>query len=250
MIRNVIFFSSSGMVLFSKQFISAVSQPRMTGSLLAALLEFSTMNVGMPVSYIELATVCVTIVMNEGKTIICALFHDVDDGAEFGRVIASQLLLRFTEFFPREMLTSVSINAANFYSFNSRISQAIRSCIRPILSKLERVKGVKLAALVTSDQQTHSCQPLDRLAIVANLQFLLNSATDVLSVKKDLPLTLVIEGPRTRVLIARLRHATLLTVAKKSLSASKCKAGVQRAWLMLNKVFSLLESIHELNYLR
>ena len=54
MLRNVLIFSSSGLILFSKEFVDSVSQPRLIGSLITALIEFSTTVTGMPVSYIEL----------------------------------------------------------------------------------------------------------------------------------------------------------------------------------------------------
>jgi len=61
MLRNVLIISDAGLVLFSKEFISAVGQPRLVGSLLTAMLEFSTNNVGAPVCYIEMTNVAVSI---------------------------------------------------------------------------------------------------------------------------------------------------------------------------------------------
>ncbi|KAJ1493421.1 hypothetical protein T484DRAFT_1879296 [Baffinella frigidus] len=61
MLRNVLIISDAGLVLFSKEFISAVGQPRLVGSLLTAMLEFSTNNVGAPVCYIEMSNVAVSI---------------------------------------------------------------------------------------------------------------------------------------------------------------------------------------------
>jgi hypothetical protein len=61
MLRNVLVISDGGLVLFSKEFVNAVAQPRLVGSLLTAMLEFSTNNVGAPVCYIELSTIAVSI---------------------------------------------------------------------------------------------------------------------------------------------------------------------------------------------
>ena len=61
MLRNVLIISDAGLVLFSKEFVSAVAQPRLVGSLLTAMLEFSSNNVGAPVCYIEMSNVAVSI---------------------------------------------------------------------------------------------------------------------------------------------------------------------------------------------
>jgi hypothetical protein len=97
MLRNVLLMSSSGLVLFSKEFVKSVSQPRMVGSLLTAMIEFSSRVTGMPVSVIELNNVCVVIVTDAAAQIFCAVFHDSEDGPEFGTLIATELLRTFVE---------------------------------------------------------------------------------------------------------------------------------------------------------
>jgi hypothetical protein len=62
MLRNVLVISNGGLVLFSKEFVNAaLEQPSLVGSLLTAMLEFSTNNVGAPVCYIELSNIAVSI---------------------------------------------------------------------------------------------------------------------------------------------------------------------------------------------
>ncbi|CAN0542681.1 unnamed protein product, partial [Ectocarpus sp. 12 AP-2014] len=65
-------------------------QPRLLGSLLTAMVEFSKVAAGMQVDYVELTGVGVTLVGNEATNTFCALFHDREDGATFGRLIASE----------------------------------------------------------------------------------------------------------------------------------------------------------------
>lgn len=73
--------ATSGLVLFSKEFVNSVAQPRLIGSLLTAMIEFSQQTSGMFVSYIELTNVAVTIVTDDVLKVFCALFHDREDGA-------------------------------------------------------------------------------------------------------------------------------------------------------------------------
>jgi hypothetical protein len=95
MIRTVILISASGLVLFQKSFVNAVTQPRLIGSLLTAMIEFSSKVAGMPLSYIELAGCAVSVVTHPGVN--CALFYDLDDGPDFGKLIATQILLAFAD---------------------------------------------------------------------------------------------------------------------------------------------------------
>lgn len=55
------------------------------------MMEFSKVAAGMQVAYVELTGVAVTLVGNEATNTFCALFHDREDGATFGRLIASEV---------------------------------------------------------------------------------------------------------------------------------------------------------------
>lgn len=71
---------------------AAIEQPRLVGSLLTAMVEFSKLSAGMQVSYVEMTNVAVTLVGNEATKVYVALFHDREDGATFGRLIASEVM--------------------------------------------------------------------------------------------------------------------------------------------------------------
>ncbi|CAN0356967.1 unnamed protein product, partial [Discosporangium mesarthrocarpum] len=134
MIRNVLIMASSGLVLFSKEFVNAVSQPRMVGSLLTAMLEFSVLTAGMQVSYVELTNVAVTLVANEKNKIFCALFHDREDGATFGRLIASELLNAFSEEYSQDLSAgAANLNFKDFRAFHHQIYGIVRKAVQPVL---------------------------------------------------------------------------------------------------------------------
>ena len=98
MLRNIIIIgATSGLVLFSKEFSNSISQPRMVGSLITAIIEFGQQTTGMGVCYIELSSISVAIVANEDAKIVCALFYDREDGALFGRLICGEILKAFTQ---------------------------------------------------------------------------------------------------------------------------------------------------------
>jgi hypothetical protein len=71
------------------------------GSLLTAMLEFSLVTAGMPVSYIELSGLGVTIVGSEATKVFCALFQDREDGADFGKLLATEILNAFQDEYSR-----------------------------------------------------------------------------------------------------------------------------------------------------
>lgn len=55
------------------------------------MMEYSRVAAGMQVAYVEMTNVSVTLVGNESTKVFCALFHDRQDGATFGRLIASEV---------------------------------------------------------------------------------------------------------------------------------------------------------------
>ena len=54
MIKNLLFVSTSGIVLFSKVFTTNVAKDAFLGGVLTAILKMSVHKTGSPVSYIEL----------------------------------------------------------------------------------------------------------------------------------------------------------------------------------------------------
>lgn len=65
---------------------------------MTAMVEYSKLHAGMQVSYVEMTNVAVTIVLDEATKVYCALFHDRQDGATFGRLIASEVRFLFCWF--------------------------------------------------------------------------------------------------------------------------------------------------------
>lgn len=63
------------------------------------MVEFSKVAAGMQVAYVELTGLAVTLVGNEATNTFCALFHDREDGATFGRLIASEVSYVFKNVF-------------------------------------------------------------------------------------------------------------------------------------------------------
>ncbi len=59
------------------------------------MLTFSQQKTGLPVSYIQLANIGVAITQHTDARVACAVFHDAVDGAEFGKLMARQLLDAF-----------------------------------------------------------------------------------------------------------------------------------------------------------
>lgn len=134
MLRNVLIISASGLVLFSKEFANAIAQPRLVGSLLRTMIEFSAKSAGIPVVHIELAHVAVSIVTHAGTGIVCALFYDRGDGAAFGKLVATEVLRAFVGEYGRDV-RSVGHNLREFLGFQYRIADVVGATARPLLSQ-------------------------------------------------------------------------------------------------------------------
>lgn len=176
MLRNIIIIgSTSGLVLFSKEFANSIAQPRLVGSLITAIIEFGQQTTGMGVCFIELSNVSVTMVSNDDAKIVCALFYDREDGIMFGKLICSEILNGFTQEYSSDF-TQYGRNLKDFYGFQKKIASIIRSSPKSIILKLEAQAGIKRALLITDREIIHTPHnKLDQLSILANL----NAFTDL-----------------------------------------------------------------------
>jgi hypothetical protein len=248
MLKNIIVVSSSGLVLFSKEYETSVSQPRLIGSLLTAITEFSKNVAGMPVSYIQLKGVAVTIVAT--FDISCAIFHDPTDGPEFGKLIATQILSTFISTYSKDLRNNIGTNLKDFEDFQFKIPEAIRSAIAPTLAKLQDCRGIQLAVLVTSDSQvTYTTKDIDQIGFKANLQALKSVANDIMTAAGDTANQVWLDPtPSVRILVQRMsnKQGTLVvkcTNNRPNVEFAKCQEAINEAILTLNNVRFLMSGM-------
>ncbi len=71
------------------------------GNVLTTLIQFSDLTAGMRMCYMELQGSGVSIVGGHGNRPYCVVFHDLEDGAELGKLLANQILGAFWELYGR-----------------------------------------------------------------------------------------------------------------------------------------------------
>lgn len=73
-------------------------------------------------------------------TLICAIFHDIEDGPELGRIIAAALLAAFREQFGVSLAKvgggTPHINLNEFDPFHARIPTVVRGLVASIVGRL------------------------------------------------------------------------------------------------------------------
>lgn len=246
MIRNVLLMATSGLVLFSKEFVNAVSQPRLVGSLLTAMLEFSLQTTGMTVSYIELTNVAIFICVDNVAKVFCALFHDREDGVAFGRLICSQILNAFTEEYASD-LGHFGRNLKDFHGFHNKIGDVIRTSVKPVLAKLQTHKGVLKVLYVSEDGSiASSTSEIDQLGVLANLKALIGLSIDTMSfVNNDCNQIMLDSTNNSRVFVWRIQKKSLLiVVVNKAIASNRYSAAVKEAKQTIDKLCILTANIH------
>jgi hypothetical protein len=179
MIRNVIIMQQSGLVLFSKEFINSIAQPRLVGSLLTAIIEFGLQTTGMGVCYIELTNFSITIVTNDTAKIFCVLFYDREDGVIFGRLICSEILKAFTQEYSSD-LTQFGRNLKDFHGFHRKINNVVRLSAKPILLRLEAQVGIRKVLLINNRVVIDTPNSrIDQLSALANISYLVGLCDDI-----------------------------------------------------------------------
>lgn len=244
MIRNVIIMAHSGLVLFSKEFVNAVAQPRLIGSLLTAMHEFAMVTTGMPVAYIELTNIGVTIVTSESAKIFCALFHDKEDGPNFGKLICSEILHAFVEEYGGD-LTSHGHNLRDFHGFNNKIAETIKNSVRPVLVRLNQQKGVHKVLLVMDDAVISPTSDVDQLGVLANLQALTGLGTDIMTyIDDDCNHIMLDTANSSRLYLWRIHRFVLIVLVSKSTPSEKYRPTVEESLETIGQVAQLMANLH------
>lgn len=162
---------------------ASVCQSKQIGGIITAMLKFSHQKVGLPVSYIQLAQIGVSISSSADARVSCTVFHDADDGSEFGALLSRELLAAFIQTFQHELQNSSAQNSSaavssiaaaaaaaqsgggagifamdNFLEFQSKISDIIRNAVKPLLD--QRQLKVHALALATNAKRGMRATPL------------------------------------------------------------------------------------------
>jgi hypothetical protein len=249
MLKNVIIMTGAGVVIFEKVWVDSESvqteKGRLLGSLITTMLEFSRQSTGLIVSYLEFSEVAISIVDDSKTKLICTLFHEKEDGADFGQMIATQILRSFIENFSEVSFTG-TLNVKTFSGFTSKLFDAIQNSIRSIVQNLQTTRGITTALVVYDDGTAvmpPQLQEEDQLGIIANLQPLITFSTDIISSKKDRPECIHLEMERHIVFINKVSDISLVSICKKSIKYTTYMPAIQKALIMLDKVLVLSRSL-------
>jgi hypothetical protein len=218
-------------VLHRRVFTKSVSQPRMIAGLVTALCEYSAGAIGLPVAYMELEQVAITVVEQPRANsrmdhLRCVVFQDVADGELYGRLIAAELLHAFTEEYGERLASLQLANTERvedlFKGFSTRVRSAIENAVQPLMLQLERENGVRRALLLKHRRGAFSHSPGhvwypgyrdDETNVIADMQALLHVSDDILGSHGD-QMSRITIGDRIR--IDRLSLGTLIVATAPS----------------------------------
>jgi len=241
MIHHFLITSSSGLVLYSREFTSSLAQPRLVGSLLTALVEFSKKNVSLPVSYIELEKVAVAVSVSESTRIICAVFFDSEDGFYFGKLISTELLLAFSQVYTENIENVNSLD--NFGEFSSKLPDILISCLGCVLNE----RFVDNAVLFYGDDILANTFSNESHYFVSFCKELVRSANGLVSSSSDKLQSITLEtqpeqglgGVQSKQLVVyQLEHCLYLVVL---LPSNQKESAVYET----NRIISLLEKLFD-----
>jgi len=243
--------TGAGVVIFEKVWVESeiiqTEKTRLFGALIATMQDFSKQSTGgLVVSYLEFPEVAISIVDDTRTKVICALFHEREDGADFGQLIAAQILRSFLDTFS-DVSFSGTLNVATFSSFNSKVFDAINSSVKSVVQQLQSQRGIN-GALVVFDDGTAvmPAQEEDQLGIVANLQPILTLSTDIMQARsKETPQVIQLEMSRQVIYVLRSAtgEASLVAICRKSVNPSVYMPAIEKAAATLDKVFALARSL-------
>jgi len=236
--------TSSGIVLFSKEFVSPVGKPGLIGGIISAMLDFSEQKTGLPVSYIELKNVCLAVACDPGHKVCCALFCDVGDGEVFSQLICKELLECFTETYATQLEQKQQSNLDAYADFYVKIADVIRNAVRPVLDQLQATqRGIQQAVLISGDTIVHSTVDVDKLSVLANHQALLALASDTMASKNDVAVALELKGDLTTVLLLRIERSSFVVMYRNNVPS--CRAEITKTANLLKQVLVTASNLQD-----
>jgi len=248
MLRSLLIVSHSGLVLFQKFFVKEVAKVGILGGVVIAMQRLSVLRTGLPVTYIELSKVAVSIASNSRVT--CALFVDAEDGPEFAKLMSRELLASFTDTFNKELEEKFNTSPDVYSAFNLKIAQVVQLAVRPVLDQLADERGIKMAAVLSGDTLKHSTQDVDKLGLLANHQALLNVANDIFATQNDAMASVTLKSRQTTLLLQRVEHCSLVVIYKNNVDEATCLKTIERTSRLLRQVLVLSSNLQALPALR
>ena len=196
MLQSVLVFTSSGLVLYSRQYGPREVQ-RMVGALLRSICALADRVVGARLELIELSatSVCVASIPDAGG-LHCAVLLDRDAPRnvmlELGRSLGGRLLLAFADDFSGELEGAAGHSLGTYRAFAARLPQVFRECVRAALQAVVVTPGVDGAVMATDDGLLAEAvlapdapRELDDVAILASARPLLVAASDLMTTLGD-----------------------------------------------------------------
>jgi predicted regulator of Ras-like GTPase activity (Roadblock/LC7/MglB family) len=98
MLHNIVIITlKGGVVKYKREFLYPVEKAQMLAGLFITQMKIIKREMWHTLSYVEVDKSAITIVDDEELDLACVCFHDVNDGWEFGQLLATQILLKYVE---------------------------------------------------------------------------------------------------------------------------------------------------------
>ncbi|KAL6041759.1 Saccharopine dehydrogenase [Balamuthia mandrillaris] len=243
----IITISNNGTVVFEKEWVKLIAGKTIRfGGLLTTMQTLAKQGINMTVSYLEFEEIALSVVQNQKSGLSCALFHEKEDGPEFGKIIAGAILSSFLREFPDETWNGINIRPQKFTGFTNKIVDAINNSTQTILQQLKQKRGL-LNALLVFDEGRHPITAgklEDHVAVVANLQALLTFSSELMAAKQDAPQVVTLDMSKQVVYLYRLRaNASLVCICRKSVRREAYLEHIHLAATLVEQVFTLQRNL-------
>jgi hypothetical protein len=201
---------------------------------------------GLHLAHIGLGALAVTIVSDEHTDLRCFLFHDAEDGYDFGRAVGARVLGHFCDAHAGASF-GATIAAAAYAGYASRLLEVIGAVDRDVLCELRASCAGVLNALLVYDEDGRAvcAAPVEagEIGLVANLRSLLAFADEIALSREDRTAAVRLELARHRITVRRLAHASLVLVTSRSKDPAQATAKMRTTTFLLERLCQFLTAI-------
>eukprot|EP01100_Stratorugosa_tubuloviscum_P007135 TRINITY_DN2999_c0_g1_i1.p1 TRINITY_DN2999_c0_g1~~TRINITY_DN2999_c0_g1_i1.p1 ORF type:complete len:256 (-),score=100.74 TRINITY_DN2999_c0_g1_i1:51-818(-) len=254
MLRNALILSSSGLLLFVKEWVKGIDQKKINlfSGLLRSLQEYSKQSFGLPLTFLQFATTGITIVEDNSTGLICVLLHDFEDGEQLGNIIATHILSGFVDEYSNSFnfTNGGLINQSLFRSYANKLADVIGSATKGILYQLKEVRGIQTSLLY--DDKSDTSEPIstdvleDQLGIAANLKALIGYSRNLMLAKKDSPNIIYLEMSQQIIQVSHVwQQIYLVCISQKAINPSTYQKNIESAISQIQKILEITSNLQE-----
>jgi len=210
------------------------------GPLMASMLQKARGTIGMPLTYIKMSDVAITIFSDNVRGLFSMILHGSEDDPELMKLISEQILLCHTE----EIFRShTPLPSESFRQQYNTLIKAILGTVKPILEEVRKAPGITAAVVCDGSIILEQVGIIDQIAFFINVQLIV-SAQNLMKMFRDEARMITFKSSNLQMIqIYNIMQWSLIIVMDGSASSRSFEEPIQKTIKFLHNLLNLYQEI-------